>query len=130
MISCAVIEEGQDPRAVYDAATSKIDSAIATLRCPPGKKTGTVKFSADFRLQSNMEEPAFKSMVERAKEYIAAGDIIQVVLSQRFEVERDGWTRSSIYRALRFVNPSPYLYFLKMEDTCLVGSSPEVMVQA
>lgn len=129
VISCAAIEDGQDPRAVYDMATAKIDSAISTLRCPPGKKTGMVKFSADFHLKSNMEETAFKAMVEKAKEYIAGGDIIQVVLSQRFEVERDGLDPVDIYRALRFINPSPYLYFLKMEDTCLVGSSPEVMVR-
>lgn len=129
VISCAVIEEGQDARAVYDTATSKIDSAIATLRCPPKKSSGPVKFNSDFRSRSNMEESAFKSMVEKAREYIAAGDIIQVVLSQRFEIERDGLDPVSIYRALRFVNPSPYLFFLKMEDTYLVGSSPEVMVR-
>lgn len=129
VISCAVIEEGQDARAVYDTATSKIDSAIATLRCPPKKSSGPVKFNSDFRSRPNMEESAFKSMVEKAREYIAAGDIIQVVLSQRFEIERDGLDPVSIYRALRFVNPSPYLFFLKMEDTYLVGSSPEVMVR-
>lgn len=129
VISCAVIEEGQDARAVYDTATSKIDSAIATLRCPPKKSSGPVRFNSDFRSRSNMEESAFKSMVEKAREYIAAGDIIQVVLSQRFEIERDGLDPVSIYRALRFVNPSPYLFFLKMEDTYLVGSSPEVMVR-
>ncbi len=129
VVSCAVIEEGKEPRSVYDAAAARIDAAIAKLRCPPAKKTGTVKFSADFRLRPNMEEPVFKSMVERAREYIAAGDVIQVVLSQRFEVECDGLDPVSIYRALRFVNPSPYLYFLKMEDIYLVGSSPEVMVR-
>jgi len=129
VISCAAVEEGQDPRAVYDQATAKIDAAIATLRCPPKKNNGAVKFNADFRLNPNMGESAFKKMVEKARDYIAAGDIIQVVLSQRFEIERDGLDPVNIYRALRFVNPSPYLFFLKMEDLCLVGSSPEVMVR-
>jgi anthranilate synthase component 1 len=129
VISCAAVDEGRDPREVYDQAAAKIDAAIATLRCPPKRENGAVRFNPDFRLVPNMEEQAFKSMVEKGKQYIAAGDIIQVVLSQRFEVDRDGLDPVNIYRALRFVNPSPYLFFLKMEDTYLVGSSPEVMVR-
>ncbi len=58
VISCAVIEEGRDARAVYDTATSKIDSAVATLRCPPKKNSGSAKFNSDFRLRSNMGESA------------------------------------------------------------------------
>ena len=66
--------------------------------------------------------------VERAKEYIRAGDIIQVVLSQRFasDVQCDPF---DIYRALRGINPSPYLFYLKMDGTVLLGASPEVMVR-
>ncbi|MBL4889592.1 MAG: anthranilate synthase component I [Candidatus Lindowbacteria bacterium] len=77
---------------------------------------------------SNMTREHFIEMVNKAKEYIAAGDIFQVVLSQRFE--RDIQTTPfDIYRALRATNPSPYLYFFNFDDFNVVGSSPEVMVQ-
>ncbi len=79
-------------------------------------------------LQSNMSPEAFKSIVRMAKEYIVAGDIIQVVLSQRFHTE-NGIDPINLYRALRYVNPSPYLFFLKLDDMFLIGSSPEVMVR-
>jgi anthranilate synthase component 1 len=75
-----------------------------------------------------MTPEQYKAAIEKAKEYIVAGDIIQVVLSQRFETD----CRSNpidLYRALRFVNPSPYLFFLKLDDLTLIGSSPEVMVR-
>jgi anthranilate synthase component 1 len=75
-----------------------------------------------------MTAEAYKEIVRRAKEYIVQGDIIQVVLSQRFEGET-GLDPVALYRALRFVNPSPYLFFLKMGDLHLIGSSPEVMVR-
>ena len=70
----------------------------------------------------------YKAMVRRAKEYIVAGDVIQVVLSQRFQKE-NGMDTVDLYRALRYVNPSPYLFFLKLDDLVLIGSSPEVMVR-
>jgi anthranilate synthase component 1 len=66
--------------------------------------------------------------VERAKEYIAAGDVFQVVLSQRIDFD-PGVTPFNLYRALRTVNPSPYLYFLRMGDTHVLGSSPEMLVR-
>jgi anthranilate synthase component 1 len=75
-----------------------------------------------------MTEEAFKSIVRRAKEYIEQGDIIQVVLSQRF-AGKTSLDPIDLYRALRFVNPSPYLFFLKLGDFHLIGSSPEVMVR-
>lgn len=78
--------------------------------------------------QSSFTVEAFESAVHRAKEYIRAGDIFQVVLSQRFEVdfERDPF---NVYRALRYINPSPYLFFLKMGETSIAGSSPEMLVR-
>jgi len=79
-------------------------------------------------VRSNFEKKSYLAAVAKAKEYIAAGDIFQVVLSQRFEV--DLLTAPvEIYRALRIVNPSPYMYFLKMPDTSIVGSSPEMLVR-
>ena len=77
---------------------------------------------------SNFPSREFESAVERAKEYIAAGDIFQVVLSQRFEVDYTG-NLFNVYRALRFVNPSPYMFFLKHGDFCITGSSPEMLVR-
>ena len=70
----------------------------------------------------------FLESVRRAKEYIAAGDIFQVVLSQRFDFEPEA-APFNIYRALRTVNPSPYLYFLRIDDTHILGSSPEMLVR-
>jgi anthranilate synthase component I len=71
----------------------------------------------------------FFDVVRRCKEYIAAGDIFQVVISQRFETTTFA-SPISIYRALRYVNPSPYMFLLRTNGTCLVGSSPELMVRA
>ncbi len=77
---------------------------------------------------SNLTQERFERMVRTAKEHIAAGDIYQVVLSQRFEAElaADPFT---VYRALRHVNPSPYMYFLRVGDRSIVGSSPELLVR-
>ncbi len=78
-------------------------------------------------LTSNMTEARFESMVERAKEYIYAGDIFQVVLSQRFEFPLTT-TPLRLYQALRLTNPSPYMYYLKLNDLHIAGSSPEMLV--
>jgi anthranilate synthase component I len=78
--------------------------------------------------QSNTEPAEFKAMVRRAKEYIAAGDIFQVVLSQRFEAPF-ALPPFSLYRALRRVNPAPFLYFLDYGGFAIAGSSPEVLVR-
>ncbi|MEO1022787.1 MAG: anthranilate synthase component I, partial [Bacteroidota bacterium] len=78
-------------------------------------------------LTSNVSEPEFCTMVETGKNYIYEGDIFQVVLSQRFEAEMSG-DPFMLYRALRMVNPSPYLFFLDFDEFQLVGSSPEVLV--
>ena len=75
-----------------------------------------------------MTPEVFMAMVRKAQEYIVAGDVIQVVLSQRLQRESDT-DPVDLYRALRYVNPSPYLFFLKVRDLCLIGSSPEVMVR-
>jgi anthranilate synthase component 1 len=80
------------------------------------------------RVQSNFSQKEFESIVARAKEYIRAGDIFQVVLSQRFHFE-PAPDPFLTYRALRMVNPSPYLYYLSMGDTRIIGSSPEMLVR-
>jgi len=130
VVVCACVpDNSKDLEAVYREAVGKVEEIIQDLRRPAvlsGPTSGTGTESPAFR--SNMPAEAFKQIVRRAKEYIEQGDIIQVVLSQRFE----GETRLDpvdLYRALRFVNPSPYLFFLKLEDFHLIGSSPEVMVR-
>jgi anthranilate synthase component 1 len=84
--------------------------------------------SRKLRVKAGTTRERYVQMVERAKEYIAAGDIFQVVLSQRLDFTPEV-APFDIYRALRTVNPSPYLYFLRMGDTHVLGSSPEMLVR-
>src|SRR5436305_8858640 len=80
------------------------------------------------KIRSLSAQKQFENSVRKAKEYIAAGDIFQVVLSQRLDFAPEV-PPFDIYRALRAVNPSPYMYFLKMGDTHVLGSSPEMLVR-
>jgi len=79
--------------------------------------------------KSNTTQEEYEGMVTKAQEYIAAGDAFQIVPSQRFETEFDG-EPINLYRALRHVNPSPYMFIIQLDDFSLVGSSPEVHVRA
>jgi anthranilate synthase component 1 len=95
----------------------------------PGSAPEALRSSQPVELVANMPREQYERIVKRAKEYIQEGDIIQVVLAQHFSghCEADPLT---IYRALRYVNPSPYMYFLKLDDErAVVGSSPEVLVR-
>ena len=85
--------------------------------------------SMDAALRSNMTKEEFEQAVVRAKEYITAGDIFQVVLSQRFEVGLQA-NSFEVYRALRVVNPSPYMFYLKLGANSIIGASPEMLVRA
>ena len=84
--------------------------------------------SDEYTFTSNMEPAQYHRMVEEAREYILAGDIFQVVLSQRFHT-RTTLPPHSIYRALRHINPSPYLFYLKLGELIQIGSSPEILVR-
>ena len=95
--------------------------------------TGTDWFVYDFsrvyaKLTGELTIPKWLEAVKAGKEHIAAGDIYQVVLSQRFEAEV-GVDAFTVYRALRHVNPSPYMFFVRMGDRSIVGSSPEMLVR-
>ena len=118
--------EADTPADAYRHATEQVDAVCAVLAAPmphaPVERYPPVTF------RSNMEPREYKDIVSKAKEYICAGDIIQVVLSQRFEGE-SRIPPVQLYRALRLLNPSPYMFFLKTGDQTLVGSSPEVMVR-
>jgi anthranilate synthase component 1 len=118
------------PARAYDEAVRKIEKIARALRASPKNKTGKTKAAkpGEQKIRSNVTKPVFCKAVTKAKEYIRSGDIVQVVLSQRLELEI-GCKPFEIYRALRSINPSPYMYYLKMKDFYLVGSSPEIMVR-
>jgi anthranilate synthase component 1 len=122
-----LLKSNQSMEEAYHEAQKKIKSIIVRLQrhhpSSPNRKT-----LPPSPLYSNFSKEAYMKVVERAKEYIRAGDIIQVVPSQRFSTEIQ-CEPFDIYRALRSINPSPYLFYLKMNDIVLMGSSPEVMVR-
>ncbi len=128
-IVCTMWNDGHSaPAALHAEACARIDTVAAQLRGPVPPAFAEQHANGTHRFKSNTSEAAFKGMVERAKEYILAGDIIQVVLSQRFEAEARIHP-FSLYRALRHVNPSPYLFCLRQNGATLVGSSPEILVR-
>jgi anthranilate synthase component I len=111
----------------YQEARERIKSIIARLQRRDPPSLGRRPF-APSPLRSNFSKEDYMKVVEKAKEYIRAGDIIQVVPSQRFSTEIHA-EPFDVYRALRSINPSPYLFYLKMNGMILMGSSPEVMVR-
>jgi anthranilate synthase component 1 len=128
IISNILVDGSHDPLEVqYEKAVAEIQH-IETLLRAPLEVPPVTRNETDVTVRSNFEKSAYLSAVAKAKEYIAAGDIFQVVLAQRFEVDLPV-APFEVYRALRIVNPSPYMYFLKMPDTCIVGSSPEMLVR-
>jgi len=122
----------QKPDRAYVDAVKRLNQLEKKLAAPlPRLKQK--KISGKLRIDSRTRKKDFLNAVEKTKEYIAAGDAFQIVLSQRFDVE-PGVDPFSIYRALRMVNPSPYLYFLRLSlkknsDTQIAGSSPELLVK-
>jgi anthranilate synthase component 1 len=117
-------------RAGYDAAVRKLNSFSGRLETEtsPAPLDLLPEPEDDPEFESAMTREAFESAVERIREYIVAGDAFQVVLSQRLSMELKA-SPFDLYRALRSLNPSPYLYFLEMDGVTLVGSSPEVLVR-
>jgi anthranilate synthase component 1 len=114
-------------RAKYDRAAREIHATRRALErpLPPRRRA---RSSGPLRVASNMSKAAYLAGVRKAKAYIRAGDIFQVVPSQRFSA-RTHADPFEIYRALRVINPSPYLYFLRLGDVAVVGSSPEMLVK-
>jgi anthranilate synthase component 1 len=115
-------------RASYDAAAREIELTRKLLEAPLPQPKRKAQRAVKVRVGSNFRRADFLRAVRRAKQHIRAGDIFQVVLSQRFSA-RTKADAFEIYRALRVVNPSPYMYFLRLDDTCVVGSSPEMLVK-
>ena len=121
-------EAGTSAEVAYQRAVERVMRVLDDLDRPVDKSSPTADLSMTIPVRSNTSEADYKSMVEKAKEYIAAGDIFQVVLSQRFEAPFS-LPPFSLYRALRRVNPSPFLYFLDFGGFAVAGSSPEILVR-
>lgn len=114
--------------AEYRTAVDDIEAMEARLE-DPIERLPRRRPRDDAPLRSNVTQPEFEQSVLRAKELIAAGEIFQVVLSQRFDVALSAHP-FEVYRALRVVNPSPYMYYLKLGDATVLGASPEMLVRA
>ncbi len=121
----------ESPRKAYDRAAADIavlEKKLAAGLRPAHWHKASQPARGKLKIRAATQKKRYVESVERAKEYIAAGDIFQVVLSQRFDFT-PAVDPFDIYRALRTVNPSPYLYFLRMGDTHVLGSSPEMLVR-
>jgi anthranilate synthase component I len=130
-IIAAADVSSESPRKAYDRAVADIESLekkLASGARSAGWASSSSNSRGKLKISSVTPQKKFERSVETAKEYIAAGDIFQVVLSQRLDFKPDV-PPFDIYRALRAVNPSPYMYFLKMGDTHVLGSSPEMLVR-
>ncbi|MBU0684101.1 MAG: anthranilate synthase component I [Candidatus Omnitrophica bacterium] len=126
IVSNAVIKG--DPAIAYDKACREIDKIIKKLKNFKVNLTETKKQVKKSRLKSNFSKEKFCEIVKKAKSYIRAGEVIQLVLSQRIE-RKTKVEPFSIYRALRSINPSPYMYYLKFGGYKIIGSSPEILVR-
>ncbi|MCP9780781.1 MULTISPECIES: anthranilate synthase component I family protein [Cyanobium] len=136
-VAYADLSGGQDPQAAYAAAAARISGLEERMHGPlPGAGTPLSwhdatagDIAANLRTTSNVGQEAFEAAVSRGEGHIEAGDVFQLVLSQRLEtrIDRDPF---ELYRSLRMVNPSPYMAFFNFGGWYLIGSSPEVMVKA
>lgn len=135
VVVLAEVVEGEAPGSIYDRAAARIDEMVKRLSTPCSNESDRFLLTdvdttgkPTLEVQSNFTPEQFEDMVRRCQEYIRAGDIFQVVPSQRFEVETPAHS-FDIYRALRIVNPSPFLFYLPCRGFDLVGCSPEILVR-
>ena len=131
-VAYADLSNGEDPEAAWEDAITRIQTLRERMTAPL-PPIEPLTWSADAgdlpSVQSNRSQENFETAVETAREHIAAGDVFQLVLSQRLEADVPQ-KPLELYRSLRMVNPSPYMAFYDFGDWQLIGSSPEVMVQA
>lgn len=128
IIACLQVDRPEEAETVYQQGVRTIEDVIQRLRVGLNYQSPSVRQQALTTLTPEIPQHRFEAIVRRAKEYIQAGDVIQVVLSQRFS-GRSTVPPFDLYRALRKINPSPYLYFLRLGDEVLIGSSPEILVR-
>jgi anthranilate synthase component 1 len=129
LVSTEANADGKDLDQLYQQATARLDQLVRQLGTPrTGLELHDIDPTGDMKLtcESNFSKPAFEQAVRRCVEYIRAGDIFQVVISQRWKVPVSA-DPFDIYRTLRVINPSPFMFFLRTPEVTLVGSSPEIM---
>jgi anthranilate synthase component 1 len=125
----AILDDAANPEEAYENAVAEIERLVSLLEQPSEHHPVTVpNETPTVPFESNVPKDKFFANVSKAKEYITAGDIIQVVGSQRFSTEFKA-TPIDLYRAARSVNPSPYMFLLEFEGFSLVGASPEIHVR-
>jgi len=127
VVSNAHLKDGVCPESAYNQAIANIDAMIAKLRRPLAI-TSVPASAKKLELSSNLTRDEFEDSVVKSKEYVRSGDVIQVVVSQRFSGEYSS-DPFDIYRVMRTTSPSPYMFFLRLDDTVIAGASPEVMVR-
>jgi anthranilate synthase component I len=123
------VQTGDDPAAAYDEAVDRLQAMMADLAAPRGHPTRPVpQFDGPATARASLSRADFVAAAEKVLGHIADGDVFQVVPSVRFEVTGvpDPF---AVYRALRLLNPSPFMFYLRHGDLCLAGSSPELMVR-
>ena len=127
VVAFAHLKEDEDLKTAYDLACQEVAQTTAKLQTPlpPVSRNGSLKLSD---LESNFSKADFEDVVCKAKDYIVAGEAIQVVLSQKFSGAVSG-EDFALYRSLRSVNPSPYMFYLNFGDIKLIGASPEILVR-
>ena len=123
----ACMSETADPENAYVLACNEVSETIAELQEPVPATAGEKGIRIS-EITSNVKKEQFMAAVETTKEYIAAGDAIQVVLSQRFQGKVSG-EAFALYRNLRSINPSPYMFYLNFGESKLIGASPEILVR-
>lgn len=126
-IVIAFLDENQDPEQTYDEAATRLQAMLESMDSNPLEKN-IQKSQAEYQLTAQMEEDTFRSNVKTVKKYIHEGEVIQTVISQPFICETPP-DLLELYRAQRYINPSPYMFFMHLDDMALVGSSPETMVR-
>jgi anthranilate synthase component 1 len=122
------LPDANDPERAYDAARVTVDSILDALGAPLAVKNGRHAAATSAEPESNVTRDEFLARVRAAREHVLAGDAFQIVLSQRL-TGRTGASPFQIYRALRILNPSPYMFFFDADGFQLIGSSPEVLVK-
>jgi len=125
IVSFVDLRKERELKKAYEGAISSIEKNILQLRSPLNYGSKAISIST---ISSNFSKESFMSAVDRIRSYIFSGDAIQVVLSQRLSTKIEG-DDFSIYRALRSINPSPYMFYLNFDNLKLIGSSPEILVR-
>jgi anthranilate synthase component I len=128
LVVISYLKKSQDPDQAFHAATQRLNALMAQIKQPEPEDDIETDEKSELVLETQWEAEHFRELVKKIKQYIRAGDVIQTVISKPFicSLPPDPWT---LYRTQRFINPSPYLYFLSLGDLTLIGSSPETMVR-